>query len=69
MKVTKQAARKARFKLARSILTTYGYALVGGAVIQPITSTSATLNHAQAISAALGILSPLLAMYIAPQGD
>jgi hypothetical protein len=68
--ITKQAARKARYKLLRTIFTTYGYALVGGAAIQPLTAAAApNITVGQVASLALGLLLQLAALYIAPQGD
>ena len=63
-------AKRARYKLLGSILTTYGYAVLGVAVIQPLMA-----DHAQEITTSRrwGILLAVVlqgaAVYIAPKGE
>ena len=63
-------AKRARYKLFGSILTTYGYAILGVAIIQPLMS-----DHSQELTAPRrwGILLAVVlqgaAVYIAPKGE
>ncbi len=69
MTITKATARRARIKLVSSILTTHGYALLGGTVIQPLLSNSGRFTLVQICSAIVGLVAQASAIYIAPYGE
>ncbi len=50
------------------MLTTYGYALLGGSVVQPIIA-SGTLTPLLGLGLAAGMVLHGLALYIAPRGE
>jgi len=62
-------ARRARYKIANSILNTYGYAIVGASLIQPFVINGATPTIVQVGGLAVGVLFHLLAVYNAPKGE
>ena len=66
---TKAAARRARVKLFGSLMTTYGYALVGAAAIQPLLAGSYRLTAVQAFGCLTGLAGQALAIYIASNGE
>ena len=68
MSVTPTVARRARYKLLCSILTTHGYAILALAVIQPFFSSSPRFTLIQAIGLMLGLAAQSFAIYIAPYG-
>lgn len=69
MSVTRAAAHRARVKLLGSILTNYGYALLGGAAIQPLLSGQAKLTASQVVGGLLSLVLQGVAVYIAPYGE
>jgi hypothetical protein len=50
-----EKSRRARYKLVCTMLTTYGYALLGVAAIELLQSAKGTLTPAQALALAVGI--------------
>jgi hypothetical protein len=66
----KAAASRARFKLLGSIMTTYGYAILAAAMIQPLLSDPVqeiSVPRRWAILVALAFQA--VAVYIAPRGE
>jgi hypothetical protein len=62
------AESRARYKLGAAMLTTYGYALVGGAAVKPFLDTG-EVTLVSAGSLILGLACHGLSMYIAPKGE
>jgi len=65
---SRKRAVAARVKLVISILTTFGYSLVGAALIEPFTKVKALapLNY---LAAVMGLAFLGLAIYLAPRGE
>ncbi len=67
--VSKATAHRARFKLLGAILTTYGYAILGLAVLQPMLAGSHNLSVYQVVGLLIGLAVQSYAIYIAPYGE
>jgi hypothetical protein len=65
----KTAAKRARYKLAASMLTTYGYAIMGVSAVQPLLMEHGIFAGRQIAGMALAVACQLLALYIAPKGE
>lgn len=59
---------RARTKLLSTMLTTYGYAIVLAAVLEPFTSKSTT-SAANVLLALIGLACHGIALYISPRGE
>jgi hypothetical protein len=66
--MTAEAKLRYRLKLASSMLTTYGYALLGGSVLQPALTTG-RITLPIYVSVIAGVVSHTLAIYICPRGE
>lgn len=51
------------------MLTTYGYAIIGAALIQPFVMNGKILTALQLADIAVGVVFHALAVYIAPHGE
>lgn len=60
---------KARWKLLGSLLTTYGYALVGTGAAQTFSHEGALVNFTLVAGALVGVVFQAIALYIAPKGE
>ncbi len=60
---------RTRLKLATTILTAYGYAVLGAAAVQPLFISDTPLGVRQLGGIALGMAIHGVALYIAPLGD
>jgi|HubBroStandDraft_1064217.scaffolds.fasta_scaffold20330_5 hypothetical protein len=60
--------QRARIKLATSVLTSYGYVLVGGALWQPLISFKG-FSLANLVVGFIGLGMHAAALYIAPRGE
>jgi hypothetical protein len=69
MTVAKTIARRARFKLVSSILTTHGYAILGVAIVQPLLSGTPRFALPQIAGFIAGLTMQGFAIYIAPLGE
>jgi hypothetical protein len=69
MAETKKASRRARYKTGNSILNTYGYAIVGASLIQPLVMNGNTPGIIQVAGLLTGVFFHALAIYNAPKGE
>ena len=69
MAETRHAARHARYKMSNSILTTYGYALIGASAIQHFVVNGNRLGTVQVASVLVGLSFHTIALYNAPKGE
>ncbi|HTQ12734.1 MAG TPA: hypothetical protein VMH86_02575 [Rhizomicrobium sp.] len=69
MAETRHAARRARYKLSNSILTTYGYALIGASAIQTFVINGKLPGTVQFASVVIGLSFHAVALYNAPKGE
>ena len=69
MAETRHAARRARYKMSNSILTTYGYALIGASAIQPFVVNGNRPGAIQVVSVLIGLSFHAAALYNAPKGE
>jgi hypothetical protein len=59
---------RTRIKLFSTILVTYGYALLGGALWEPLTKAQ-ILGAQNLVLAAIALSMHAIALYIAPRGE
>jgi hypothetical protein len=69
MVMTVRAARRARMKLLRSLLTTWGYGLMGAAGLPFVRTTPGQFTSLQLAIFALGAMFQAVAIAIAPEGE
>ena len=62
-------AERARFKVLGTILTTYGFAIMGGSIIQPLLSAGQGLTLLRVSGIVLALVFQAAAIYIAPKGE
>ena len=63
-----KTASRSRWKLLASMMTTYGYALLGGTVLQPLLK-GGPVSWTVLAGAGLGVVFHALALYISPKGE
>ena len=70
MAEAKRSSRRARYKIGNSILSTYGYAIIGASLIQPFVMNGKTPGFVQVAGLLTGMLFHALAIYNnAPKGE
>lgn len=62
-------AQRAQFRLLGTILTTYGFAIMGGSIIQPLLSAEQGLTLLRILGIVLAPVFQGVAIYIAPKGE
>jgi len=65
----RNAARRARFGLLGSMFTTYGYAIIGAAIIQPFLTGQMQMTESRGWAILLALAFQGAALYIAPRGE
>ncbi len=68
-RVAHDVARRARYKLFGAVLTTYGYALAGAAIIEPLLKDGTAITPTRIWAFLFALALQGAAIYIAPKGE